>query len=209
MKQNKPLVMSARFDGYLPVVVDVETSGVKPEKNALLEIAAVAIKMNNEAVFYPSDETFSTHVQAFEGAVIDEKALKINNIVPDHPFRFALPEEETLKELFSYVNAALKKSNCRRALLVGHNAHFDLSFLKAAMKRCKVTKSPFHDFSVFDTATIAGVFYGKTILAKALKEAEIEFNKDEAHSALYDTMKTAELFCHALNGHGLYSHHQK
>ena len=199
MSDVNKLALNKRFDGYLPVVVDVETSGVIAEKNALLEVAAIAIVYDDAGKLVPMEDSFSTHVEAFDGAVIDEKALKINNIVPDHPFRFALAEEEALKELFLYVDKALKQTQCRRALLVGHNAHFDLGFLKAAMKRCKVTQSPFHDFTVFDTATIAGVFFGKTILAKALKEAKIDFNKNEAHSALYDTKKTAELFCQALN----------
>ncbi len=191
--------MKSRFDGYLPVVVDVETSGVVAEKNALLEVAAIAIQYNDAGQLQPKSDSYSTHVVPFEGAVIDEKAMQINGIDPYHPFRFALSEEEALKGLFAYVDSALKETGCRRALLVGHNAHFDLGFVRAAMKRCRITKSPFHDFTVFDTATIAGVFFGKTILAKALKEAAIEFDRNEAHSALYDTQKTAELFCQALN----------
>ena len=191
--------MSMRFDGYLPVIVDVETTGVDPTKHGLLELAAVSVDYNESDLLEVNSESFSTHVQVFEGAKIDQQALQINKIDPDHPFRFAVNEEKMLHELFKYVNAALKKTGCRRAVLVGHNAHFDLSFMQAAMKRCKITKSPFHHFTVFDTATIGGLVFGKTILAKVLKEARIEFNKDEAHSALYDTLKTAELFCQAVN----------
>lgn len=194
-----PLIKQ-RFDGYLPVVVDVETSGVDPHKNALLEIAAITVNYQASGLLEPDSESYSTHVLAFEGAIIDEKALKINNIDPFHPFRFAISEEKALSGLFDYVNRALKHTGCRRALLVGHNAHFDLSFVRAAMKRCKIKESPFHAFTVFDTATLGGAFLGKTILAKAIKEAGISFSKDEAHSALYDTQKTAELFCHIING---------
>ena len=191
--------MNKRFDGYLPVVVDVETSGVEPLKNALLEVAAATVDYDENGVMHVQDETYSTHVLAFEGAKIDEKALQINKIDPYHPFRFAVPEEQALQELFAFVSKALKRTGCRRALLVGHNAHFDLSFVQAAMRRCKITKSPFHHFTVFDTATIGGLVFGKTILAKVLKQASIEFDKEEAHSALYDTQKTAELFCVAIN----------
>ena len=191
--------MKQRFDGYLPVVVDVETSGVVAEKNALLEVAAIVIECDEAGVMRPTSDSFSTHVVPFEGAVIDEKAMEINKIDPYHPFRFALSEQDALASLFEYVDKALKSVECRRALLVGHNAHFDLGFVRAAMRRCKISRSPFHDFTVLDTATIAGVFFGKTILAKALKEAEIEFDRKAAHSALYDTQKTAELFCQALN----------
>lgn len=196
---EKTQQIKTRFDGYLPVVVDVETSGVDVSKHALLEVAALYLDYNAEGQLQPVEEYFSTHVVAFEGAAMDEKALAINNIDPGHPFRFAIPESEALEHLFDYVNKALMVTGCRRAVLVGHNAHFDLSFLNAAIARCKIKKCPFHAFTVFDTATIAGMFFGKTILAKALKQANIAFDKKEAHSALYDTKKTAELFCQAFN----------
>ena len=137
---TKKTKMSQRFDGYLPVVVDVETSGVDPTKNGLLELAAVSVDFNQDDVLEVNKETYSAHVTLFDGAKVDQQALQINKIDPDHPFRFAISEEQMLKELFEYVNTALKQTGCRRALLVGHNAHFDLSFLQAAMKRCKVKK---------------------------------------------------------------------
>ena len=40
---------------------------------------------------------------------------------------------------------------------------------------------------------------GHTVLAQACKRAEIAFSQKEAHSALYDATKTAELFCHLVN----------
>ena len=187
-----------RFDGYLPVVVDVETGGVDHTCHALLEIAAVWVDCQEGGILVPQ-KSFSTHVTPFEGSVIDPKALEINHIDPDHPFRFALPEEEVLKELFTYVNQALEKTGCRRAVLVGHNAHFDLGFLMAAVKRCGITKTPFHSFTCFDTATLAGLACKKTVLAKAIRAAKIPFDESEAHSAVYDTVKTAELFCQIIN----------
>lgn len=187
-----------RFDGYLPVVVDVETSGVDHTKHALLEIAAIWVNYNDDGLLVPQ-EPFSTHVVAFEGAAFDPKAMAINNIDPDHPFRFALPESEVLAELFEYVQKALKVTQCRRAVLVGHNAHFDLGFLNAAIARCQLKSSPFHRFTCFDTATLGGLAVGKTVLAKALAAAKIPFNEKEAHSAVYDTLKTTELFCQIVN----------
>jgi ribonuclease T len=195
------VLMRNRFDGYLPVVIDVETSGVDASKNALLEVAAVAVTYNDEGVMMPYATHFSSHVKPFEGSVINEKAMEINGIKPFHPFRsvLAVTEEQSLKGLFTYISEALKEQKCRRALLVGHNAHFDLGFIQAAMARCNLVKSPLHAFTVMDTATLAGVFYGKTVLAKAIKTAGIEFDSSEAHSAVYDTLKTAELFCQMVN----------
>ncbi|OGO91990.1 MAG: ribonuclease T [Coxiella sp. RIFCSPHIGHO2_12_FULL_42_15] len=189
--------MHKRFDGYLPIVIDTETSGLNPLTNALLEIAAINIKLDN-GIFTPGED-FVCHVLPFEGAKIDEAALQINKIDPYHPFRFAIDEHKALEKLFEFSSKMLQEQKCRRAVLVGHNAHFDLSFIQAAMKRCKIKKSPFHAFTCFDTATLAGLAYGKTILAKALTTANIDFDKDKAHSAIYDAQKTAELFCDILN----------
>lgn len=188
-----------RFDGFLPIVLDVETGGANPLKDALLEVAAVSVNYNNENVLVPNEEIYRSHVIPFEGSHLDPDAMSVNRIQVDHPFRFAQPEIKVLQDLFTYVNKALNDTRCRRAILVGHNAHFDLGFIQAAVKRCKLENTPFHRFTVFDTATLGGLMYKKTVLAKILKEANIEFDKDEAHSAVYDTIKTAELFCKIIN----------
>ena len=191
-------VIKKRFDGYLPVVVDLETSGVDAQKNAILEIAALTVNYNEHGLLAPSGE-FACHVTPFEGARLDDDALKITGIDPFHPFRFDIVEMDALTQLFEFVRQALKATGCRRAVLTGHNAHFDLSFILAAAKRCKLKETPFHAFTVFDTASLGGLMFGKTVLAKALFAARLGFNKDEAHSAIYDAAKTAALFCHIVN----------
>lgn len=187
-----------RFDGFLPVVVDVETGGFSADTDALLEIAAILIKYQ-DGQFKPA-EMFHCHILPFEGAHIDPESLVVNHIDPYHPFRFAIIEKEAIQQLFQFINAALRENQCRRAVLVGHNAHFDLGFLKKAYQRSKLNeKNPFHSFTVFDTATLSGLAYGKTVLAKALRVAGIPFDVNEAHSAIYDAQSTAELFCRILN----------
>lgn len=187
-----------RFGGQLPIVVDIETSGVNPLKDGILEIAAFSLLMNDQGRLQVGD-SFACHVHPFEGAHIDPAALAINRIDPYHPFRFAIPEEKALNDLFAFAENAVIAANCHRAILVGHNAHFDLSFIQAGMRRCHIKKSPFHAFTCFDTATLAGVFLKKTILAKALQEAKIPFDKEKAHSAIYDAERTAQLFCYISN----------
>jgi ribonuclease T len=191
-------VMKKQFSGYLPVVVDLETTGVNPIKNGILEIAAIPVTIDNQHQFIPG-ELFSCHVLPFKGAILDPVALEINRIDPFHPFRFAIEEKKALETLFEFVEKAVIAEQCRRAILVGHNAHFDLSFIKSAMQRCHIKKTSFHAFTCFDTATLAGAFFGQTILARALQKAGIPFDKEEAHSAIYDAAKTAELFCYIVN----------
>lgn len=192
------MIIKKRFDGYLPVVLDVETGGANSQTDALLEVAAVLVNYNDNHQL-EAQQTFACHVTPFEGSRLDPAAMEINKIDPYHPFRFAVDEKEALQQLFQFVSDMVKKTGCRRAVLVGHNAHFDLGFIQAAAKRCKLKANPFHAFTVLDTATIGGLMFGKTVLAKALRAAKIKFNKDEAHSAIYDAEKTAELFCQVIN----------
>ncbi|MEW8353314.1 MAG: ribonuclease T [Candidatus Thiodiazotropha sp.] len=190
--------MGQRFRGYLPVVVDVETGGFDAAKDALLEIAATTIAIDQAGMLHPA-ETHAYHLIPFEGANIDPKALEFNGIDPQHPFRDALPEKEALRQLFAPIRKAVKASGCKRAILVGHNAFFDLGFLNAAVERTGIKRNPFHPFSTFDTVTLAGVAYGQTVLAKAAKAAGLDWDSSEAHSAIYDTQQTARLFCGIIN----------
>jgi len=190
--------ISRRFRGFLPVVVDVETAGFDAQRDALLEIAAVTIRLTNGDRLEPA-ETFSCHVEPFLGANLDPKALEFNGIDPDHPFRDALPEREALRSVLGPIRKAVKACGCNRAILVGHNAHFDLGFVNAAVARSAFKRNPFHPFSTFDTVTLAGLAYGHTVLARAAQLAGMEWNNKEAHSAVYDAQKTAELFCRVMN----------
>ena len=186
-----------RFRGFLPVVVDVETAGVEPQKNALLEMCIVLLTMDEQGHFKPS-ESFFEHILPFKDAELDASSLAFNKIDPYQPLRFAIDEKRALEQLFAPINKALKETQCQRAVLVGHNAWFDLLFIKAAVKRTGL-KSPFHAFTCCDTATLGGLIYGQTVLAKAAKAAGVSFDADEAHSAIYDAEKTAELFCIMMN----------
>lgn len=187
-----------RFRGYLPVVIDIETGGFNAATDAMLEIAATLIHMDDRGDLV-SGETFSYHLEPFEGANIEKAALEFTGINLDHPLRPAQPEEEALRDMFKRIRSAMKAEDCKRALLVGHNAHFDLGFLNAAVERNAIKRNPFHPFSCFDTATLSGLAVGQTVLAKACYAARIEFDNDDAHRAAYDTMKTAELFTYIIN----------
>lgn len=195
---QSPPPISMRFRGFLPVVIDVETGGVNPRTDALLEIAAVVIDMNDEGRLTMA-ESVSAHIEPEKGLLLNPESMKINGIKIDNPFRFAISEKEALKKVFAVVRAALKEKGCTRAILVGHNAHFDLAFLNAAIERTSIKNSPFHPFSVIDTVSLAGLAYGQTVLARAIQAAGIEWDHSQAHSALYDTEKTAELFCNIVN----------
>jgi ribonuclease T len=190
--------MAARFRGYLPVVVDVETGGFNCATDALLEIAATTVGIDESGMLY-AEHTQFFRVEPFAGANIEQAALEFTGIKLDHPLRMAVSEEHALNEIFRSLRKSLKANGCKRAILVGHNSSFDLGFLNAAVARCGIKRNPFHPFSSFDTATLAGLAYGQTVLARACQAAGIPFDGKEAHSARYDTEKTAELFCGIVN----------
>ena len=190
--------MADRFRGYLPVVVDVETAGFNPRTDALLEIAAVTLTMDEQG-FLMIDQSIEAQVEPFEGANLEQAALDFTGIDPWSPDRESEPEITALEKIFKPIRKAVKAHDCKRAILVGHNAHFDHGFVNQAAERCDIKRNPFHPFSSFDTATLSGLAYGHTVLAKTCELAGIPFDNKQAHSALYDTTKTAELFCTIVN----------
>ena len=149
---NDDVVMANRFRGFLPVVIDVETGGFNSKTDALLEIAAVLLELDDEGLLRRI-ETIRYHVKPFEGANLEEASLAVNGIDPNHPLRPAIDERDALQRVFREVRRAIKENRCSRAILVGHNAHFDLGFLNEAVARSDIKRNPFHPFSCFDTAT--------------------------------------------------------
>jgi ribonuclease T len=186
--------MVRRFRGFLPVVVDVETGGFQAATDALLQIAAVLIEIDPDGQLHRG-ATHSFHVKPFENSRLDPASLAVNKIDPWHPLRPAIDERDALGRIFREVRAAIRAHGCRRAVLVGHNAAFDLAFLNAAVARTGIKRNPFHPFSCFDTVTLAGAALGQTVLARATAVAGLAWDKSSAHSATYDAERCADLFC--------------
>jgi len=188
--QDKPL-MAQRFRGFMPVIVDVETGGFDQDKDALLEIGAVTVQIDEQGHLSLLDE-YSCHIEPFEGSNMDPKSMEINGIDPYHPFRMAKPEDEAVRGLFKFASKEMKKGGCNRAIM-------DLNFINAAATRNKIGRNPFHPFSIFDTVSFAGLAYGQTVLSRAAQAAGLDWDTEQAHSALYDAKQTAEIFCAIVN----------
>ena len=198
LHENSDAFMAKRFRGFLPVVIDVETGGFDCQKNALLEVAAVILEMNSKGMLQIK-ESFSKNIDPFPGATIEDSALEFTGIDLYDPERMPEEEGQALREIFQPIRREVSITGCTRAIMVAHNAHFDLGFVNAAVNRTNIKRNPFHPFSCFDTSSLAGLAFGQTVLAKACEAAQIEFNNRDAHTALYDTIKTAELFCTIVN----------
>ena len=194
---NDP-TMAERFRGFLPIVVDVETGGFNCKTDALLEVAAVLVDFGDGGIL-TRGETIRYHVKPFEGSNMEPASLAVNGIDPHHPLRPAIDERDALQRLFRAIRKAIRDNGCSRAVLVGHNAAFDLGFLNEAIDRTDIKRNPFHPFSCFDTATLCGVAFGQTVLARAVAAAGFEWDETSAHSAAYDAEMTADLFCEIVN----------
>jgi ribonuclease T len=196
--QTYPLVN--RFRSYLPIVIDVETGGFNHETDALLEVAAVILS-GDEKHELSRKKTYTWHVNPFEGANLEPASLEITGVDPFQPFRqqIALDEADVIRELFRVVRREVKLNKCTKAILVGHNAAFDLNFLNATVARVKNKRNPFHPFSTLDTVSLSAMAYGQTVLARSVKAAGISWDSSQAHSAAYDAEKTADLFCKIIN----------
>lgn len=190
--------MAARFRGFLPVAVDVETGGFDCTRHALLEIAAVPIRMDAAGILYPGT-TVHAHVTPFPDSELDPKSLEITGIDPYNPLRGAIPESAAISTVFKAIRNAVSMAGCQRAVLVGHNAAFDLNFINAAVARVGHKRNPFHPFSCFDTVSLGGLAFGQTVLGRAAEAAGLPWDGREAHSAIYDAEATATLFCMIVN----------
>ena len=192
-------MLKNRFRKYLPVVVDIETGGFDPELNAILEIAITLIEEQDNK--FVVGETYRHHINPFENSIIEKESLDFTKIKLDHPLRNAIDEKDAIKDIFKIINKIKNKYECSRAILVGHNAHFDMSFLDAAIKRNNIKKTPFHKFSVIDTVSLGVLATGQTVLARICDQLEIDYDNDQAHSAAYDTLVTAKVFCAIFNSY--------
>ncbi|WP_022951867.1 ribonuclease T [Leucothrix mucor] len=192
--------LAGRFRGFLPVVIDLETGGFNHKTDALLEMAAVFIRRDANGDLYRW-KTLNWHIEPFEGANMDPKSLEVNGIDPFQPFRqqIAVDESIAINQMFKATREEIKLNECNRAVLVGHNAAFDLNFLNATVERLKQKRNPFHPFSTFDTVTLAAMAFEQTVLARSVKKAGFDWDGTQAHSAMYDAEKTADLFCHVMN----------
>ncbi len=190
--------MESRFRGFLPVAIDVETGGLVPETDALLEVAVVLLTMDAQGRLSPQ-EPLQLAVRPFEGARLDPVSLEMLKIDPHDPKREAVFEKVALEEVFRMVRAAVREHHCQRAILLGHNAAFDLAVMYATAARCGLKRNPFHPFSTLDTVSLGAAAYGQTVLSRIAEEAGFEWDTEQAHSAGYDAHMTARIFCQIIN----------
>jgi DNA polymerase-3 subunit epsilon/ATP-dependent DNA helicase DinG len=153
------------------VAVDVETTGLDPSKDEIIEIAAVT--------FRDSDilDEYSSLVNP--GRVVPPEITRLTGItqamVNDAPSMFSL--------------RGRLKAKLADHVLVGHNIDFDLGFLRA-------NQLGYGNHRI-DTVTLAGILVpeaGRFGLESLARHLNFPIASGEQHRALYDTEQTIELF---------------
>ncbi len=155
------------------VVFDIETTGFSPVNNRIIEIGAVKVSGGEIA------DKFSTFVNPDVPIPFEiEKLTGINDsMVIDAPFI-----EEVLPEFLAF---------CEGAVLVAHNAEFDMSFIKENAMRQNLKR----EFTYVDTVGIARILLphqGKHTLDAVAKTMEVSL--ENHHRAVDDAGATAEIF---------------
>lgn len=188
------------------VVFDCETSGLDPQKHAIIQIAAVAV-----------DEQFR-ELEAFERKILflvenaEPEALKLNSYDAAIWEREALAPARVAAEFASFlgrhatVELISKRSGrpYQVARLAGHNAaSFDGEFLKAWYRRLGAFLPA--EYLIRDTLQLAlWRFHGAVEKPASFKLADlcayfgIELGAD-AHDALADVRATAQLAARLTN----------
>ncbi len=195
---NPPYQIRDRFRTFLPVVVDVETGGFNPVTDALLEVCMITVQIDNEGRLVPKDE-YSVNIRPFEGSRIERINVEFLGIDPYDEKRNLVEEGEAMRPMFKAIAKEVKAQACTKAILVGHNGSFDLSFINAVARRLNYKRNPFHPFSVIDTASLGALVLGQTVLSRACIAAGLSFDEEQAHNAVYDTTKECQLFCRMYN----------
>ena len=179
------------------MVVDLETGGLDPNKNPILELACSFLNYENEKLV--PHKSFSWDIKPQPNLEIDPSSQLLTGIDPLLDIENRTDEKAAINSFFKEVRRETKTNECTRAVLVAHNSVFDNSFLNAAIQRHRIKRSPFHPFTTFDTATLGGVAFGHTDLREACQRADIAYDKKSAHCASYDCEVTAFLFCKIVN----------
>ena len=117
-----------------PVFVDVETTGLKPKVNEIIEFAAVRDK---------TGETFTTKIKPKRIETASEYALKLNGYT-EEAWADAPEMEDILPEIVDFL---------KDSVIAGQNPRFDASFINAASEEHGIDLRV--DYHVIDVATLS------------------------------------------------------
>lgn len=112
--------LAANYDSL--VVLDVETSGLSPQRNEIIELAAARVE-GTEVV-----ERYDQFLQLSPGKRLDRRITELTGITQEDLEREGIPKEAACRDLQGLLSHG-------RTLLAAYNAQFDLAFLYRFLTR--------------------------------------------------------------------------
>ncbi len=154
------------------IAIDVETTGIDPEFDRVIEIGAVKKE---------TGEIFRTLIQP--GRPLPERITELTGIT-DAMLKDAPSEEDALAALLAFLG--------EDTVLLGHNVSFDHSFIVQAIRRCGYEVPR---FSGVDTLKLSRVLCPELPSRKLSAMCEhFGLTNERAHRAFEDAAVTAELY---------------
>ncbi len=162
------------------VVFDVETTGLDPRIERLIEIGAVRFEEGRET------ESFSALIRSPDP--LPPEIVQLTGIT-DEMLRTAPPENRVLEDFRRFIGSDP---------LAGHNIAFDLGFLSAAFQRWNQKFDP-DQAPILDSALLARVLL-PTLPSRSLAALGAYFDLDPGirHRALADARRTGEVLIRLL-----------
>jgi DNA polymerase III subunit epsilon len=171
--------------------VDIETTGLDPEKQEIIELGVVITKMKDGALVVTDQIDLKVQPKHIETA--EPQALRVNGY-NDADWLFAVSIEEAMKSFVEKTDGAI---------FTAHNVTFDYCFIEQTLKQLGMTHN-LH-YHKLDTISLAfGILHNdadadvnRFSLQKLCEYYNIENKK--AHSAFADAYATYEVFKKLLN----------
>lgn len=145
------------------IVLDVETTGINPDKNSILSIAALDIS-NPEERFYEE-------CRIWDGAEVSPLALEINGFTQEE-----ISDADKKAEADIVKNFIYWLSQREDMTVVGQNPSFDTHFIRAASERAG-ERSPLH-FRSLDLHTLAVAHMMRRGIEMPLKDRSSNLGSD-------------------------------
>ncbi len=204
MKSNSGFSSMVHTNGHLLCAVDVETTGLIPGFNDLIQVAIVPLDANIKPI--KSVLPFYVNMKPHYPENIDSGLLKSGKVRVMEIIKSGVDPEtgaDFLEEWFEKLNLPITLNEHKRIMPLWTNGSFDKDFLREWLGR-EHYENYFH-FHERDTQAV-GLFLNDRYDHKA--EAKLPFSRvgltnmceelgvvnDMAHDALQDCLATAELY---------------
>lgn len=184
--------------------IDLETTGLSPKRNGVLEIGAV-IEYSNVC------EEFLFRCRPFEGDVITQAALDVNKLTEEKISSFPSPLKAH-GDLVTHLSRHVDRYNKRDKLFfIAYNANFDSQFLREFFKKAgdeyygSYFWHPFIDVMTMTALRLMNVRHEMSSfhLDDAARRVGIAVDEEKRHGAMYDIELTRKLYYSNLEYFGM------